>query len=638
MTLLPKGYRASRAFAFETSAIDVESRTVQLSIASEYPVRRTSLDGEEFWEVLVCEPGAVDLARLNSGAPLLNEHSRGDQVGIVESARVDADRVVRGAVRFGTDERAEKLWHAVAVDEIRPNVSCMYEVLRAEVVRPEKLGEPPTVRVTRWAPSEVSTVAIGADPTVGVGRSAESQLEQGPELRPLLNPAPEAPAQEIRVMETLNPTPAVDVTAIREQARSAEQARCREIQAIGARFDGLDVAKAIAAGTSVEEFRGMALDQLETQSRSRKPMVDLSSKDEQRYNLGAVVQALLTGNRGLAGHELEITRAYEQANAKMGRQMRGHNSFYVPFKFLNGAFGSRAIVQKGSTGTGDELIATDHWASEYVPHLVSDLAVVRAGARVIPGLVGDADIPAGDGSFATAGHIGETADGSEVIPAFKTIPLVAKGAGAHVPFTRRMRLQAQPALESIVRQGLNDALAELVERTCFNGAGSATVPRGILNTSGVVAADFTGSPLGSYFDYINMWAKLKGAKGTSQKLAYMTNYQVMTQALTTPRTEGDAKMIAALLGSGLEAQIDGLRMFATQEFPTDLGSPSENTGVIFGDWSKLVIGVFGDGIEISTTEAPLALSGGLVVTAFLDYDLAVTQPKSFSVADNIPAA
>jgi HK97 family phage major capsid protein len=338
------------------------------------------------------------------------------------------------------------------------------------------------------------------------------------------------------------------------------------------------------------------------------------------------MQAMLNGNPELAPFEHEVTRAY----AGKGIQLRSANSFYVPFRFLN-----RAVVQKGSTGA--ELVAEDHWASEYVPHLISDLAVVRAGARVIPGLRGDVDIPAGDGAFATAAHQAETADTSEVIPAFKTIQLNAKSAGAHVPFTRRMRLQAEPALEAICRQGLNDSLAELVERTAFNGAGSSTVPRGIMQTSGVVAADFTGSPLGSYFDYINMWSALKGAKGTSQRLAFVSNYQVMTQALTTPRTEGDSRMIAELMSGGLEARIDGLRFLATQEFPTNLGSPSTNTGVIFGDWSKLLIGVFGDGLEISSTEAPLAKSGGLVVLAFLDYDLAVLQPKSFAVCDNIPA-
>lgn len=629
---LPKGYRATRALLIESAGIDLDARTVQLSIASEYPVRRRSFDGEEFFEVLVCTPAAVDLRRLNAGAPLLREHLVTEHVGVLEGARVDPDRVVRGVVRFGTDELAEKTWRDVAVDRIRPNVSCTYEVLEAEVVRSGTLGEIPTVRVTRWAPSEVSSVAMGADPTVGVGRSAEMQPEDGPTLRPLLTvPASEAPVSEIRSMETPNPTPAaptvttVDVTAVREQARAAEQARCREIQAIGARFQGLDVAKAIAEGTTVEVFRGLALDQLESQARSRKPIVDLSTKDRQRYNLGAVTQAILTGKPELAGFELEVTRAYE---AK-GLKMRNANSFYVPFRYLN----QRAVVQKG--GTGAELVAENHWADEYVPHLVSDLAVARAGARVIPGLVGDADIPAGDGAFATAAHIAETADAEEKIPAFKTIQLNAKGAAAYVPFTRRMRLQAQPALEAICRQGLNDALSELVERTVFNGAGSSTVPRGIMQTSGVVAADFTGSPLGSYFDYLNMWGAIKGAKGTSQRLAYVTNYAVMTQALTTPRTEGDAKMIATLMADN-SAAIDGLRMFATQEFPTNLGSPSTHTGVIFGDWSKLVIGTFGDGLEISSTEAPLAKSGGLVILAFLDYDLAVLQPKSFAVCDNIP--
>lgn len=629
MPLLPKGYTASRALTVDRGSINLEQRTIALSIASEYPVRRVSFDGEEFYEVLVCEPDAVDLTRLRNGAPFLLEHWIGDHVGIVEGARVDSDRVVRGDVRFGTSEQAEKTWRDVAVDQIRPNVSCKYEVLAAEVVRSGTLGELPTVRVTRWAPSEVSSVAIAADPTVGVGRSADSNPEQMPELRPLLDPpAPVAPVQETRTMsETANP---IDVRVIQEQTRAGELARVREIQAVASRFN-VDPATAINDGTSVADFNAQVLTQLETRSKQRPAIVDLPAADRKRYSLGAVVQALLSGDDKAAEHERAVTRAYEQK----GVRLRDGRSFYVPYAMFNQRAWSDGVAK---SGTGAELVEQAHRDDMYVPHLISDLAVVRAGARLLTGLNGDADIPAGDGAYATAAHVSETADGDLKKPDFATIPLRARTAAAYTPFTRRMRIQAQPALEQICRQGLSDSLSELVERTCFNGAGSSTVPKGIMQTSGVVAADFEGSPLGSYFDYINMWSKLKGAKGTSAKLGYVTNYQVMTQALTTPRTEGDARMIAELLGSGTEAQIDGLRMFATQEFPTNLGSPSTHTGVIFGDWSKLVIATFGEGLEIGVTEAPLALSGGLVVTAFLDYDLAVLQAKSFAVCDNIPTA
>ncbi len=630
MTLLPKGYTARRALpvTFEELAADTPEpgRTIALAVASEYPVRRRSFDGEEFDEVLVCEPGAVDLTRFNSGAPLLLEHWTGDHVGVVEAARIDGDRVLRGVVRFGTSEKAEQAYRETVIDRIKRNVSCAYEVLAAEVVRSKEAGAVPTVRVTRWAPSEVSLVAIPADPTVGVGRSAESNSEQMPELRPLLQPV-----QETRTMsDTATPAaPAVDIKVVERDARTAEQSRCRELIAIGARFE-LDANKAIADGTSVDAFRAQALDALETRSKARPVTVDLPAADRKRYSLGAVVQALLSGDDKAAEHERAVTRAYESK----GVRLRDGRSFFVPYAALNRGWSDG--VSKG--GTGAELVEQQHLANEYVPHLISDLAVVKAGARILSGLNGDADIPAGDGSYATAAHVSETADGDLKKPAFKTIQLRAKTAAAYTPFTRRMRIQSQPALEQLCRQGLNDSLSELVERTCFNGAGSSTVPKGIIGTTGVVDADFTGSPLGSYFDFINMWSQLKGAKGTSQRLAYVTNFQVMTQALTTPRTEGDARMIAELMGDGQVAQIDGLKMYATQEFPSNLGSPAVNTGVIFGDWSKLVIATFGDGLEIGVTEAPLALSGGLVVTAFLDYDLAVLQPKSFAVADNIPAA
>jgi hypothetical protein len=85
-----------RTFDFKTRAIDEEKRTVELAFSSETPVERTF-----GFEVLDHSEGSVDLQRLNGGAALLVNHNLDDQVGVVESARVDDDKVGRATVRFG---------------------------------------------------------------------------------------------------------------------------------------------------------------------------------------------------------------------------------------------------------------------------------------------------------------------------------------------------------------------------------------------------------------------------------------------------------------------------------------------------------------------------------------------------------
>ena len=64
--------------------IDIEARTVELSFSSETPVERAFGN-----EVLDHQPESVDLARLDGGAPLLLEHDRSQQVGVIERAWLD---------------------------------------------------------------------------------------------------------------------------------------------------------------------------------------------------------------------------------------------------------------------------------------------------------------------------------------------------------------------------------------------------------------------------------------------------------------------------------------------------------------------------------------------------------------------
>ena len=58
------------------------------------------------------------MGRLTSGGPLLCDHDTRDQIGVIESVQIGADRVARAVVRFGKSARAEEVFRDV-VDGIR---------------------------------------------------------------------------------------------------------------------------------------------------------------------------------------------------------------------------------------------------------------------------------------------------------------------------------------------------------------------------------------------------------------------------------------------------------------------------------------------------------------------------------------
>lgn len=149
------------------ASIDINARTVELAFSSEYD------EGERSFgiEILGHAPGEVDLTRLNDAAAVLLNHDTGKQIGVVQSASIDSDRIGRAVVRFGNSPLAQEVFQDIA-DGIRKHVSVGYRLLDAESAG-ERDGVT-VVRITRWQPYEISIVPVPFDPTVGVGRNAQT--------------------------------------------------------------------------------------------------------------------------------------------------------------------------------------------------------------------------------------------------------------------------------------------------------------------------------------------------------------------------------------------------------------------------------------------------------------------------------
>lgn len=152
-------------------SIDTEARTVTLVFTTGATVRRRRYEGWDtlvtFDETLVVSKAAIDLSRMNAGAPVLDSHSTYTtfaQVGVVERAWIEG-KEGKATVRFpsaGIDERADRMFGMVA-DKIIKNVSVGYSLDKIRVIEPEKKGQVEQRIVERWTPLEISFVTVGAD-------------------------------------------------------------------------------------------------------------------------------------------------------------------------------------------------------------------------------------------------------------------------------------------------------------------------------------------------------------------------------------------------------------------------------------------------------------------------------------------
>ena len=160
------------------SSIDVEKRTVELSFSSDAPYKRFDWwENRYYEEVLSHEPEAVDLQRLTEiGVVLVNHDSRKLPVGAVEKAWLDGNKG-RALVRFDDDADSDAVFQKVQKGIMR-GVSVGYFVHEWQITEPTdgRLGRE---TATKWEPLEISIVSVPADSSVGVGRSFDTQIDEG---------------------------------------------------------------------------------------------------------------------------------------------------------------------------------------------------------------------------------------------------------------------------------------------------------------------------------------------------------------------------------------------------------------------------------------------------------------------------
>jgi len=219
-------------------SFDASTRTVEVVWTTGAAVTRVDLFGERWVEVLEVSPRAVDLSRLNAGAPVLNAHAASDLrnvIGTVERAWIEGGEG-RAVIRFSDREDVAPIVADIAAGIIR-NVSVGYSV---EQWREEDVAGVLRRTATRWTPHELSLVPIPADAQAQVRAAPVPQL---------------APAEDQDTMTTTTD----DADALRaERARCAALATLAREQELGAHW----LAEAIEGGTTLEAARAEALARL----------------------------------------------------------------------------------------------------------------------------------------------------------------------------------------------------------------------------------------------------------------------------------------------------------------------------------------------------------------------------------------
>lgn len=250
------------------------------------------------------------------------------------------------------------------------------------------------------------------------------------------------------------------------------------------------------------------------------------------------------------------------------------------------------------TAEHDDTIGIDVY-NTFAP-IREGLVAVQAGARFMPGLVGDARIPVlGGGSVAWTTEVASAADPTY---AFTSVNLSPKRLTAQFKLSKQMVAQDNAEIEATLLADIRKAVITKLNSTMFGTAASGSgAPAGI--GYGQTAAVAT------------TWSALAtSVEAAVERLAVGEDYAYIAspESAAVIRVMTYNKTTRLIYENG---NVDGTPLLKTIGCAANLG--------YYGDWSNLVIGQWG-ALDLTVDPYSAAGTGELVITinSYFDYGVA----------------
>lgn len=206
-------------------------------------------------------------------------------------------------------------------------------------------------------------------------------------------------------------------------------------------------------------------------------------------------------------------------------------------------------------------------------------------------------------------------------PTFELVQLNAKSVGVRAQATAELA-QDSPDFGRQLMQVMGRALAQEIDRVGLVGSGTASEPTGIHNTTGIGTVTGVGTPA-TYYDLVLGLQTLLEANVALDR--------ANRNAIMSPRTWGKLAGIMASDGQPLQRPfvLDQMAFRPTTAVPDNLGAGTNESILIMGDFTDLVLGVRLDvtveALRLETFASNLLLE--FVGWARVDY--LVRRPASF---------
>ena len=395
----------------------------------------------------------------------------------------------------------------------------------------------------------------------------------------------------------------------------------------------------------------------EAMERARKDWEKQSGVERARNTVANFKAALFGGGVGAAdvqglnekrfGTEGELFNGMKTASLLFALA-KGRHSRDEAISFAKGHenFGEPIVraLESSTFESGGSLIP-EEYAADFIGYLYNSSVCRRLGATILEMPRGGINIGKQNGA-ATAYWVGEGGRIQVSQPTTGSLKLSEKKLGIIVPISNDLLANAPAGVENMVRNDMNN-VARVAQDTAFlRGSGTEHQPKGIINS---LAAGNTFSANGT-FNVENVTADLF-------KAVYKVDGSTFQREMLRPGWAMNPRTIYRLMSlrtdDGFYVFMDelargtllGYQVGKTGSIPKNLGAGSNQTQIIFGDWSELIIGESLSAEISDSRDASFVDENGNTVHGFTDettltklttkVDSAVKRNTGFSVIDEV---
>lgn len=429
-----------------------------------------------------------------------------------------------------------------------------------------------------------------------------------------------APGTETREAPAA-PAPAAKVTETRD--RGAEAAEIMDMAQAHGVTD--KAAGWIRQGLSPDQVSREILKAVRTHGPaqpSAEALAAMPARDKKRYSIHRAIRMqaeLMDGKRSrYDGLEAEVHE--ELTKHRTGAD---HGGVLVPWRLSDD---DQQRVLGTTQQSGGATLVGQQIMPDMIDLLRNRALVLVAGAKLYPGLQGVVYFNKKTGA-PTVSWMEENppsdAPGSE--PAYGYVSLSPKTLIGQVQIPRQLLVMSSIDVEADIRSDLATGHGLALDLGALHGKGTDKQPVGIYGAADVQSHAVGGVP--DLTDITTMPALVADKNADLGALSWMTTPLMAGVLKRTPLVSGYPVFLWA--GTYREGELGGYPARTTNQISKTLGAGSNEHGLVFGNWNDLLVGMWGNDLEIVVDVVTKAARGQILITSYSMADTAVRRGESF---------